>query len=128
MLKIKTVFVLGAGSSVPFGFPTGPSLTLQIVEHLEDRGSFFGILTDTLKIDHQHVLDFAKALRYSGKNSIDAFLEHRPEYMAVGKGAIATSLIQYEQPHQIMGTNKIIGCVICIISLIPNLMNLARTN
>jgi hypothetical protein len=102
MLKIKTVFVLGAGASVPFGFPTGQSLTHQVVDQLEQRGRFFGILIDTLEIDHQHVLNFSKALFYSGENSIDAFLEHRPEYNEVGKAAIAAFLTQYEQPHKIM--------------------------
>jgi hypothetical protein len=102
VLKTETVFVLGAGASVPFGFPTGLSLTRLVVEHLEGKAGLYGVLTNILKLDGAYVEQFCKTLLNSGKNSIDAFLEHRPDYMDVGKAAIAAALINYEVPRRIM--------------------------
>ena len=41
-------------------------------------------------------LEFCEALRKCGKQSVDAFLEYRPEYIPVGKLAMAAVLIGYE--------------------------------
>jgi hypothetical protein len=40
--------------------------------------------------------DFGKALSFSGMSSVDAFLEHRREFIEVGKVAIAQALIPCE--------------------------------
>ena len=44
---------------------------------------------------------FREALLFSGKNSIDSFLEHRKEFIPIGKTAIAQELIKYEDPTQL---------------------------
>ncbi len=39
MIQRKTVFVLGAGASQPFGFPLGASLLIEIVQGLKSPAS-----------------------------------------------------------------------------------------
>jgi hypothetical protein len=102
VLKTKTVFVLGAGASVPFGFPSGPQLTRNVVNDLLNRGWLHKTLIETLKLDEGSLQKFANVLRDSGRSSIDAFLEYRLEYMTVGKAAIAASLISCERPSYVM--------------------------
>ncbi|HKP03621.1 MAG TPA: hypothetical protein VJU77_09715 [Chthoniobacterales bacterium] len=48
-------------------------------------------------------LEFRDAFHKSGQSSIDAFLEHRPEFFEVGKLAIAYCLIPYESEEALFG-------------------------
>jgi hypothetical protein len=52
--------------------------------------------------DHA-INSFRDAFFFSGKNSVDAFLEHRPDFMEIGKAAIAAVLIPFEQKVQLFG-------------------------
>jgi hypothetical protein len=45
--------------------------------------------------------DFAAKLRDSGRDSVDAFLEHNPNFLDVGKPSIAATLIPHEDPDAI---------------------------
>lgn len=45
--------------------------------------------------------EFALSLRYSQRNSVDAFLEHRSEFLRVGKAAIVSALIARENPNEL---------------------------
>lgn len=91
MITTKTVFVLGAGASVPFGYPTGIELSDQIIrnEHVDP-------LVGTGLFDKDRLREFRDSFVLSGKASVDAFLEHRPEYVEVGKAAMAALLIKKE--------------------------------
>jgi hypothetical protein len=62
VLKTRSVFVLGAGASVPFGFPTGPGLTQTIVQDFEVNGPIHQIMTNILGIDARYVEDFGTRL------------------------------------------------------------------
>lgn len=99
MITRPTTFVLGAGVSQPFGFPSGLALCELLAAPDLDSGvtRAHEILVNGGFAD-SHVRQFAKALRLSGRTSVDAFLEHRPDFLAVGKAAIAASLIPYEKP------------------------------
>ena len=103
MLKTKTVFVLGAGASVPFGFPTGLGLTELVLKGLRERGRIYDMLTTGLYLNASALDNFATSLYNSGKNSVDAFLEHRQEFTDIGKAAIVSSLIPFEVPDKVMG-------------------------
>src|SRR3972149_10553274 len=96
MISKPTVLVLGAGASVPFGYPTGRDLLLDVCERMR---SGHPVLRDIL-IRKDIPLDQAGALAMllaqSMQPSVDAFLENRPEYMQVGRIAIAWSLIPRE--------------------------------
>lgn len=93
MIRNETVFVLGAGASIPYGFPSGKNLVKEIIQNSRDSSSvisnFFGFELRT---------DFSNALEFSSAPSIDDFLEKRPEFMKIGKIAISSQLIDKENP------------------------------
>lgn len=103
MITKPTVLILGAGSSIMYGFPSGDQLRQLIIRRIEKetRTLFeqyyeFGFRQDEVK-------EFAAAFSKSGVTSIDAFLEHRAEYMTIGKTAIAEALIPYEREDTLFG-------------------------
>ncbi|MBI3703464.1 MAG: hypothetical protein HY244_06360 [Rhizobiales bacterium] len=101
MLTKPTVFILGAGASAAFDFPTGLGLCKRVVERLTTNTTV-QILGDA-GFSFDQIKDFQNALLFSGKNSVDAFLEHRTEYLSIGKAAMAEALIGFEQPNGLFG-------------------------
>ena len=81
----KTVLILGAGASAPYGFPTGQALIDWIC------GEFVGV-AGGLGVGEVEVKQFVSRLRRSGANSIDLFLEHNPDLQRTGKIAIAYAI------------------------------------
>ncbi|MBI1808153.1 MAG: hypothetical protein HYR76_14030 [Ignavibacteria bacterium] len=55
--------------------------------------------------DKQQVINFRDALKQSGVNSVDAFLEHRRGFLEIGKTAIAESLIPFEDESKLFNLN-----------------------
>ena len=108
MITKPTVLILGAGASIPYGFPSGVELKKQICEELksgEKRDLIESYLNPTYMASTSSKIDnFISALFYSGKQSIDAFLEHRTEYTQIGKVAIGTILIPYEIENSLFVT------------------------
>jgi len=104
MITLPTVLVLGAGASADYDFPSGRSLMLQICNSLDTREDvgFKKSLLD-LGFERNEIGPFATELRFSMQPSVDAFLEKRPEYMAIGKAALAGSLIPYENLSILLG-------------------------
>lgn len=101
MITKPTALILGAGASMPYGFPSGQGLLTTIDKNLnkDKLGShpnpdWIAILKD-FGISDGDIQIFRQELFYS-RISVDAFLEHRPEFLKVGKLVIALSLIQYE--------------------------------
>lgn len=101
MIKTPTLFILGAGASVPFGYPTGGELRddicsrkrgHQLIQLLKEKENLNPLV---FKIEN-FVKTFTREFKSSGSYSIDAFLERRPEYMGIGKKAIAMILKRYE--------------------------------
>jgi hypothetical protein len=85
---------------MPYGFPSGKELVKQICDPA-NRGDFA-----SLGIDNETLDNFIKELRLSHQSSVDAFLEHRPEFMDVGKKAIALYLIRYENEDALSTSNE----------------------
>src|SRR3990172_1198198 len=98
MLKIPTVFVLGAGASAPYGYPVGRVLVEQIVTRGVPEGSV--LHTNAFR-------EFQTILKESGADSIDAFLERRTDLLPLGKLAIAHALIGYEQHERLWEDTRI---------------------
>lgn len=100
MINIPTVLILGAGASIPFAFPSGYELLKIIVSNTHRNWL----------IDHGHIpreIDaFQTALKKSGRQSVDAFLEHRPEFLNIGKTAIALALIPLENEDRLFERRK----------------------
>lgn len=96
MIRTKTVFVLGAGASRPFGFPVGASLLTEIRK---------GEASSTLEmcgVRAKVVSDFVREVQQSPLASIDRFLERRPEFLPIGKVAIADRLMRWELESELL--------------------------
>lgn len=112
MIRKPTVIVLGAGASAPYGFPSGRGLLLEICYGLqkEHRDSGPHLLRRNL-LDfgfREHQIDtFRQELELSMQPSVDAFLEQRLEYVKIGKAAIASSLIRYENAQALYSRGKL---------------------
>lgn len=94
MLNDNTLLILGAGASIPFGFPSGPELVRIIYESLDNR-RWEKEFND---LGFRPIMpEFKKELYRSNISSIDAFLERRQEFLWIGKASIARALIPYEE-------------------------------
>jgi len=106
MIKKPTVLILGAGASIPFGFPSGRQLMNEILKEL-NPSSISSLTRALLKFDMklEHIDRFSRSLSRSGKSSVDAFLAHREEFMRIGKIAITLKLSQYEDEKKLFETD-----------------------
>ncbi len=98
MIKEQTLFILGAGASVPYGYPTGKALRLKIIQDTEMliRKYFSHIYED----QKQSILTFIKAFKYSSDFMIDYFLATREEFKDLGKLAIFLNILNAEENHR----------------------------
>jgi len=121
MITKPTVFVFGAGASMPYGFPSGRQLVEQIYctalgnfkETSNNKWINSGLISaprirEILNDMYgaSEVGKFGKALRLSQQISIDAFLEHRAEFTDIGKLTIALF---------ILGEYPLTVCTLCSI-------------
>lgn len=90
------MLVLGAGASAPYGFPVAHELKRLICGAFVKNSVATRTLHEGSQIPTNIFTEFRGAFHKSGQSSVDAFLEHRPEFMEVGKLAIAWCLIPYE--------------------------------
>ena len=100
MVLKRTVFVLGAGASLAYGFPSGQELLtdligMRTVEHPAVQ------LLDSCGFDFDAVQDFRAALEASPRFSVDAFLQSRATFRELGKHAIAALLLPREGDHRL---------------------------
>lgn len=108
MITRPTTLVLGAGASAPFGFPLGGALYDKVAKELKDQGDPFFRLMCECGFSADVLTRFRDALYFSGKLSIDAFLEGRfdePSFMEIGKTAMAAKLLPFEGDLNIFGLN-----------------------
>jgi hypothetical protein len=96
MITIPTVFVLGAGASVTYGFPLGLQLLNEINEKLTNPNHGWWKTIDYLQIPREDVSCFLRELILSGQPSVDAFLEQRSEFLDIGKLVIALAIASHE--------------------------------
>lgn len=95
MITTPTVLVLGAGASCPYGFPTAKELKNRICEVFSNP-DVISRLAKGLDRSSDQFVEFREAFWKSSTSSVDAFLEGRPEFLDVGKLAIAYCLIPFE--------------------------------
>lgn len=98
MIKKKTVFVLGAGASHPYGFPLGRELVFEVPKRLRVTtkrlsGEFIRLFQDA---DDAYDIDGFTQKLIGSNLSVDAYLEHHPEHLKIGKAGIALCLIPHE--------------------------------
>ena len=90
------VLVLGAGASQAYGFPLGRPLSDSIRSGLANERHPLQRSSRNVGFDDTLVTEFSREFRDSGRYSIDAFLQSRPEYLELGKFAIAATLVPFE--------------------------------
>lgn len=107
MITKPTVLILGAGASIPFGFPSGYDLMRRLcrVSPYADSDSIRVHLASA-GYDARALFDFRQALQRSGRRSVDAFLEHRPDFLGIGKAAIACALLPFENESALFDLDK----------------------
>lgn len=94
-IREKTVLILGAGASYPYGFPLGKQLYDDVIRNAQHKNH--QILQRVLGTSGGAILEFINALSYSGYESVDAFLEKREDFISRGKSAIALEIMGHEQ-------------------------------
>jgi hypothetical protein len=103
MITKQTVLIIGAGASWRFGFPLGTKLVDDILDFIMTPydSKRLAIAMEVTSTNDIALKEFHDALKYSGKNSIDSFLEGRDEFMDLGKAMIACVLCQFESRDKI---------------------------
>lgn len=98
MITKPTLFILGAGASIPYGFPSGAKLRNQICAVTDGRESLLAsAMHKFFNIHYGDFLEFAESFQQSRLASIDSFLSRRTEFADIGKLAIASLLIPNER-------------------------------
>ena len=95
MITRNTVLVLGAGASAPYGLPLGPDLVNKVVN-----------IPEKYTLHRDDLQSFIHNLRESTYLSVDAYLERYPEFMSVGKWAIAAALLPEEAAAKLHPPNN----------------------
>lgn len=104
----KFVFVLGAGASRDFGYPTGIEL-IETITKYKNGGVFINFMKEN-GIFERDVKTFADILKESGLNSIDAFLtrvvdskrEQPVDFETIGRACIAYTILFTEKQSKIL--------------------------
>jgi len=94
-----TTFILGAGASLPYGYPSGNALVAEIIKALENSDSLAYQAAISAGISSDAILKFRTDLALMELNSIDAFLGIRKDYVDLGKISITGVLLPLERPQ-----------------------------
>ena len=105
MIEGSVLLILGAGASAQFTFPSGERLVESICSNLSTETSPLISILNDLDFSNDLIKAFHSDLFHSNRTSVDAFLEHRPEFVQVGKASIALSLIPSENQDYLFGIN-----------------------
>src|SRR5688500_5322478 len=98
IVERNTVLILGAGTSMPYDFPSGVLLLRRIQNAMAGAHSALAPLLHQAGYDWAQIQQFADAVQTCGRSSIDAFLGSRQDLADVGRAAIAALLIPHENP------------------------------
>jgi hypothetical protein len=110
MITEPTVLILGAGASYPYTFPTAKELKGLICDAFATADTTASrLLGDTSDFEREDFCNFREAFWRSGQPSVDAFLEHRKDFLGIGKFAIAYCLIPFEDENMLYRPNPARG-------------------
>ena len=104
MIRTRTLFILGAGASIPYGFPSGATLREWLCD-ITRRDSAQHVI-NALGVTREEIGRFAGAFKSSGQLSIDSFLARRPDFKDIGKFCIAAELCRCEEPSAVKRLNN----------------------
>jgi hypothetical protein len=101
MIEIPTVFILGAGASKPYGYPTAAELREFIIINFCNE---YRSLLEKASVDAQTITRFlhdaqifVDAFNDSSIESIDQFLSINPSFTSIGKKVITLSILYKEK-------------------------------
>lgn len=97
MITKPTVFVLGAGASAVYTYPSGRGLLDEICT----TAGPLNILKSTTSFGDNDINEFVQALWHSGQSSVDAFLEYQQQFTDIGKAAMAAVLVPKERERDL---------------------------
>jgi len=106
MVEIETVLILGAGASKDFGFPIGKQLVRKICRLLTENKYWDIFYVTAGQYSTEMVIGFRNDLKEADPLSIDAWLEHNPKYINVGRVAIAMALLERESNSNLRPENN----------------------
>lgn len=100
MITDKTVFILGAGASKPYGFPTALELRKEIIytfptQYVSEDAKLKGISHDQVNVDPL-IIELVNTFKLSSTKSIDLFLSRNKRYLEVGKLLLTFLIGDYE--------------------------------
>jgi len=117
MINQKTVFILGAGSSYPYGYPLGEQLRIEICERfpmdyqnwLENAPKIPELRRseEEIKLMVQFAHDFVQKFDDSHTKSIDLFLAGNKDFERLGKLAIIFRILFAEHDSDFGHRSKI---------------------
>jgi len=88
--------------SYPYGYPTARELKTLICDEFSNPNTAASrLLGDNSDYSPDEFCGFKEAFLRSGQPSIDAFLERRPNFLGVGKLAIAYCLVPFEDERKL---------------------------
>lgn len=95
--KYKRVFVLGAGASKPYNYPTGPELKSRIIKEIRSKsGEIFSVLRHGFP--ENALLKFAEDFQNSRNSSIDSYLINKDDLTKeIGLTAICVVILFYKE-------------------------------
>ncbi|GBD88338.1 hypothetical protein BMS3Abin03_02273 [bacterium BMS3Abin03] len=101
MITESTIFIIGAGGSEPYGFPTGQDLRKNICTQylnnfnklIQDAFDSENIRDNELKIAQ----NFTRTFYNSNTKSIDLFLSRNPDFSNSGKRSIIIEILNSER-------------------------------
>lgn len=96
-MRRNTTLILGAGASLPYGYPSGSSLVDAIVHGLRGQGSHINRSLDMISANASLRNELAEKLEDSQLFSIDAFLEKNQSFLQIGKVCIASAILSAEK-------------------------------
>jgi hypothetical protein len=98
MITVPTLLVLGAGASIPCGYPSGIVLRDELRElaRVKESSKIYKVLEPS-GFSLSAIHDFGQSFRDSGINSIDAFVDRRKEYEQIAKLCIAREIASREE-------------------------------
>lgn len=101
MIK-NAVFVLGAGASCPYGFPSGKELRQEICGHYVSEythylNTYKRTIVPIMPQEQHKAREFTDTFRESSTQSIDLFISRNPEFRDMGKRAIIFRILGDER-------------------------------
>jgi len=99
LIDKKTVFVLGAGASCPYGYPSGARLREMICLN-EGFWKSYEIYLNKHNLKEkrlEEIMEFRNVFKNANIKSIDAFMANNPKLASIGKYVIAYEVFRAER-------------------------------